>query len=105
MDKKGGVERGAADGPVPDPFVDLCPPHHRLKRDVAERMVEKVKREIREHHAPAREPKAANGILIAQHGDDLAPVRPVLEWSAAGDPGNRRRAHWLKRRQRASNAT
>ena len=66
MGEEGSIKRGAADGPVPDPFVKLQTPRHGLKRDVAKRVIREVKGEIGKHHPAASEPQPPNRILVAQ---------------------------------------
>lgn len=60
MDDCRGVQRGIDNRNAPPPDVNIQPPVHRREGNVAERVIEEVREDVREHHKAAGEPHLPN---------------------------------------------
>jgi hypothetical protein len=89
VDREGAVECDGADRAAPDPFLHDGAAFHRLPRDVAQAVIEKMQEHIRKHHQAAGQPKPADDRRPAPHqprpagpqgprGTAPSTIRPIL---------------------------
>ena len=69
MDCEGAVENDGPRHAVPDEIMNPSTPLHRLKRNIAERVHAKMRREIAKHDETRREAEPSKRHLVAENAE------------------------------------